>query len=63
MSFHTWQKCYQLYQEPYEVVKREKPFQMWVDLEQPAPCAEDEITIMMCAAGICGTDLRVYTGD
>ena len=63
MSFHTWQKCYRLYQKPYEVVKRDKPFQMWVDLEQPEPCAEDEITIMMCAAGICGTDLRVYSGD
>ena len=63
MSFLTWEQCYQLYQEPYEVVKRDKPFQMWMDVEQPEPCAEDEIAIMMCAAGICGTDLRVFSGE
>lgn len=63
MRFYTWQQCYGLYQEPYEVVKRDKPGQMWLDVEPPESCAEDEITMMMCAAGICGTDLRVYAGE
>jgi threonine dehydrogenase-like Zn-dependent dehydrogenase len=62
-NMSSWQQVYSLYQHPYEVIRRDKPHQMWVALEHPAPCGEEELTIMMCAAGICGTDLRVYTGE
>ncbi|GER88927.1 hypothetical protein KDW_30890 [Dictyobacter vulcani] len=59
----AWEKMYCHYEAPYEVIQRDKPYQMWVDLELPEPCGEEEMTLMMCAAGICGTDLRVYTGE
>jgi threonine dehydrogenase-like Zn-dependent dehydrogenase len=62
-KFYTWEQIYGLYQSPYEVIKRDKPYQMWVDLEEPELCGEEELTLMMCAAGICGTDLRIYTGE
>jgi threonine dehydrogenase-like Zn-dependent dehydrogenase len=62
-NFYTWQQLYHLYQAPYEVIQRDKPYQMWVELEQPEPCHDEEILLMMCASGICGTDLRVYMGE
>lgn len=60
---HTWEQLYRQYQTPYEVIQRDQPYQMWVDLEQPEQCHEEEVTVMMCAAGICGTDIRVYAGE
>jgi threonine dehydrogenase-like Zn-dependent dehydrogenase len=36
---------------------------MWIADENRPTCGDDEVMVVMMAAGLCATDIRVYTGE